>query len=66
MAKIHDIPKSLEKAGIIYKLSPASIVEEIPASVVPLILQQPLVSRSNSTEVAEETNSIGKSIFKSL
>lgn len=60
VAEIHDIPKSLEKANLVDKLSPASIVEELPTSIVPLTLQQPLTSLSNSIEVAEETNSIGK------
>ncbi|XP_065358228.1 uncharacterized protein LOC135952286 isoform X2 [Calliphora vicina] len=59
VAEIHDIPKSLEKANLVDKLSPASIVEELPTSIVPLTLQQPLTSLSNSIEVAEETNSIG-------
>ncbi|KAM7353334.1 uncharacterized protein ACRADG_005432 isoform 2-T3 [Cochliomyia hominivorax] len=59
VAEIHDIPKSLEKAGLVDKLSPASIVEELPSSVIALNLQQPLVSISNSIEVAEESNSIG-------
>ncbi|XP_023296483.2 uncharacterized protein LOC111679191 isoform X2 [Lucilia cuprina] len=59
VAEIHEIPKSLEKTNLVDKLSPASIVEELPTSIAPLSIQQPLTSLSNSIEVAEETNSIG-------
>lgn len=55
VAEIHDIPKSLEKAsGLTAKLSPAAIVEELPAFVAPLNVQDAV-----DVEVAEDSNSIG-------
>ncbi|XP_061396733.1 dynein axonemal assembly factor 1 homolog [Musca vetustissima] len=56
VAEIHVIPKSLEKSNILMdKLSPASIVEELPTSIVPLNVQDVA-----NIEVADDTNSIGK------
>ncbi|XP_005181896.2 uncharacterized protein LOC101890827 isoform X1 [Musca domestica] len=56
VAEIHVIPKSLEKTNILMdKLSPASIVEELPTSIVPLNVEDVA-----SIEVADDTNSIGK------
>lgn len=57
VAEIHVIPKSLEKTNILMdKLSPASIVEELPTSIVPLNVEDVA-----SIEVADDTNSIGMS-----
>ncbi|XP_073823890.1 uncharacterized protein isoform X2 [Musca autumnalis] len=55
VAEIHVIPKSLEKTNILMdKLSPASIVEELPTSIVPLKVEDVA-----GIEVADDTNSIG-------
>uniref|UniRef100_A0A1I8PNH6 Uncharacterized protein n=1 Tax=Stomoxys calcitrans TaxID=35570 RepID=A0A1I8PNH6_STOCA len=51
VAELHEIPKSLEKRTtltLMDKLSPASIVEELPSSVIPLHIQD------------GDSNSIGK------
>lgn len=58
MAEIHDIPKSLEKTKtkLLDKLSPASIVEELPTFIVPLSVQDNI---RTCVEVAEDSNSIG-------
>ncbi|XP_075149395.1 uncharacterized protein LOC142223398 isoform X2 [Haematobia irritans] len=56
IAEIHEIPKSLEKAAttsLVDKLSPASIVEELPANIVPLSIQD---ADSNSIGSATSLN----------